>query len=153
MTATTVPGEEETVARGMLGRYRTATIAMEMAHWHAMDHAEGSEGRARWLRIRTMIERLHKKQGDTSMKDRIPSQLTPEECAADPTRVQLNAAKQAAHRRLRRVQARAGAPRRSDRQEGLPVRGDPRSGPDRARASHQGSRRALHMALVRETEW
>lgn len=51
---------EEDVARNMLRRYRTVAIAMEMAHWHAMDHAEGSEGRARWLRIRTTIEHLNK---------------------------------------------------------------------------------------------
>jgi len=60
MEATADPGEEETVARGMLGRYRTAAIAMEMAHWHAMDHAAETEGRARWLRVRALIERLSK---------------------------------------------------------------------------------------------
>jgi hypothetical protein len=52
--------EEETIARGMLSRYKTPQIAMEMAHWHAMDHAEGSDGRARWQRVRGLIERLSK---------------------------------------------------------------------------------------------
>jgi len=60
METTAEPGEEETVARGMLHRYRAATVAMEMAHWHAMDHAEGSAGRARWQRVRGLIERLGK---------------------------------------------------------------------------------------------
>jgi len=55
---TAAPAEEATVARGMLHRYRSAEVAMEMAHWHAMDHAEGSARRARWLRVREMIGRL-----------------------------------------------------------------------------------------------
>lgn len=60
METTAEPGEEETVARGMLRRYRSTAIAMEMAHWHAMDHAEGSAERSRWLRVRATIERLSK---------------------------------------------------------------------------------------------
>ncbi len=60
MEATATLGEEETVARGMLSRYRTVAIALEMAHWHAMDHAAKTEGRARWLRVRSLIERLSK---------------------------------------------------------------------------------------------
>ncbi len=60
MEMTAKPNEEETVARGMLRRYSAATVAMEMAHWHAMDHAEGSAGRARWQRVRGLIERLSK---------------------------------------------------------------------------------------------
>jgi hypothetical protein len=49
------------IARGMLRRYSSARVAMEMAHWHAMDHAEGSASRARWLRVMGTIERLSKK--------------------------------------------------------------------------------------------
>ncbi len=60
MESTADPSDEETVARGMLKRYRTSAIAMEMAHWHAMDHAADTEGRARWLRVRSLIERLSK---------------------------------------------------------------------------------------------
>jgi hypothetical protein len=55
-----VPTIEE-IARGMLGRYSSARVAMEMAHWHAMDHAEGSPSRARWLRVRETIDRLSRK--------------------------------------------------------------------------------------------
>jgi len=57
MEETAGPGEEETIARGMLS-YSSAKVAMEMAHWHAMDHAEGSAGRARWQRVREAIARL-----------------------------------------------------------------------------------------------
>ena len=56
------PAEEATVARGMLSRYRSAAIAMEMAHWHAMDHAEGSAHRARWQRVHETIGRLSKEK-------------------------------------------------------------------------------------------
>ena len=51
----------EEIARGMLSRYSSARVAMEMAHWHAMDHAEGSPSRARWLRVRETIDRLSRK--------------------------------------------------------------------------------------------
>ena len=51
----------EEIARGMLGRYSSAKVAMEMAHWHAMDHADGSPSRARWLRVRETIGRLSRK--------------------------------------------------------------------------------------------
>ena len=56
---------EEEIARGMLGRYRTAAIATEMATWHAMDYPAESENRARWLRIRATIERLNKETKET----------------------------------------------------------------------------------------
>lgn len=58
MEETADPAEEETVARGMLSRYRSAKVAMEMAHWHAMDHDEGTAHRARWLRVQATIRRL-----------------------------------------------------------------------------------------------
>jgi hypothetical protein len=61
MTEVIDPDEEETVARRMLGRYRTAAIAMEMAHWHAMDHGAKTAGRERWLRVRLLIARLSRK--------------------------------------------------------------------------------------------
>lgn len=60
METTAKPGEEETVARGMLSRYKSAKVAMEMAHWHAMDHAPETEHRARWLRVKEAIARLKK---------------------------------------------------------------------------------------------
>lgn len=50
--------DEETIARGMLDRHGSPMVATEMAHWHAMDHAEGTPARARWKRIASMIAHL-----------------------------------------------------------------------------------------------
>lgn len=58
MEKTADPAEEETVARGMLNRYSSPKVAMEMAHCHAMDHGPESELRARWLRVKETIGRL-----------------------------------------------------------------------------------------------
>lgn len=63
MEETAGPADEQTVARGMLSRYSSPKVAIEMAHWHAMDHAEGSEGRSRWQRVKETIARLSKKGG------------------------------------------------------------------------------------------
>lgn len=52
------PVDEETIARGMLDRHGSPMVAAEMAHWHAMDHAEGTPGRARWQRIARAIAHL-----------------------------------------------------------------------------------------------
>lgn len=46
------------IASHMLRRYSSAKVAMEMAHWHAMDYAAGSALRARWLLVRETIGRL-----------------------------------------------------------------------------------------------
>jgi len=52
--------DEVEIARGMLVRYRTAVLSMEMARWHAMSHAADSAVCAHWLRVRGAIERLSK---------------------------------------------------------------------------------------------
>jgi hypothetical protein len=41
----------ETVAAGMLKRYRTPKIAREMAYDHAMEHEPNSKFRIYWLRV------------------------------------------------------------------------------------------------------
>lgn len=53
---------EDRIARGMLRRYRTARLATQLAHWHAMDHAEGNTERDRWLRVHAAIERMSKER-------------------------------------------------------------------------------------------
>ena len=87
------------------------------------------------------------------MKETHPHQLTPEECAADKPRAQLNAAKQAAH------EAYVAAKRALELLEDLIVRkGYPcAETPDPilielARDTKDHTAR-LHDALVRETEW
>ena len=51
------------IARGMLRRYSSAKLAMEMAHWHGMDYGPGSEGRKKWAQVRREIARLSKEGG------------------------------------------------------------------------------------------
>jgi hypothetical protein len=87
------------------------------------------------------------------MKEAHPHQLTPEECAADPTRAQLNAAKQAAH------EAYLATKRALELLDDLIIgKGYPCAEmPDPilialARDTKDHAMR-LHEALVRETKW
>lgn len=87
------------------------------------------------------------------MKDRIPTQLTPEECAADPTRVQLNAAKQAA---LDAYNASKQALELLDDlivKKGYPCAETPDPVLIALAQATKDHAVQLHTALVRETEW
>lgn len=58
MTARASTLDVQDVAAGMLARYSSLAVAMEMAHWHAMDYPEGDPRRVRWQAVGRKIREL-----------------------------------------------------------------------------------------------
>lgn len=47
--------EPEVAAATMLKRYSSPYIAAEMAHFHGMDYAEGTDNRKYWERVKSCL--------------------------------------------------------------------------------------------------
>ena len=53
-------GRAYDTARRMLARYSSATVAADMAHWHAMDYPPGDPERVYWQLVGTLIRQIGK---------------------------------------------------------------------------------------------
>ena len=65
--------DEIEIAEGMLKRYSTPKISMETAHFHAMNHPEGSLLRKHWLDVRREIEQQSRGRDPRPRRRRCPA--------------------------------------------------------------------------------